>query len=451
MMDDDPLDPPLERSSLKAQPATTEADTYEPSNTKDDAPRDTSVALPTPRASSPQRRWRRASLISLLLLLIAALFLIPDQNRAALLRTLSFPTAAPDAPIQSGNDTFLWEHAVPWGRLLIDGKPGPALVGAGLSDDPVPQTHAPFRLPRGRHTLEYDAALFPTLRCTVSVPYSPDDTCPLGTEGVPPGPDRLARLLDLQATVNRLSTHERQALVATAQERLTALAAGLPLGSLMVGDHYRDATGQVTQASTAMQLAAQFPLDNNPNRFGGLACVTICAMTSVVDPVSTTDWILTVAVKLTWRYTTTDGGTILADGSAGEGDASSQPIPLQARWSAGDWQIDLPTAGAGQADPITCPTGAFYRTGLTLPDSAFVWTIGATLPEQGCLFAGSVIDRTTGRPSGPLGLVLYRAGVLLAVNGQAHTWFPTLPLASAHERALANAVAPTTIPTALAR
>jgi hypothetical protein len=41
--------------------------------------------------------------------------------------------------------------------------------------------------------------------------------------------------------------------------------------------------------------------------------------------------------------------------------------------------------------------------------------------------------------------------VLLAGNGQAHTWFPTLPLASAHERALANAVAPTTIPTALAR
>ncbi len=129
----------------------------------------------------------------------------------------------------------------PGGACSSTGKPGPALVGAGLSDDPVPQTHAPFRLSRGRHTLEYDAALFPTLRCIVSVPYSPDDTCPLGTEGVPAGPDRLARLLDLQATTNRLSTHERQALVATTQERLTALAAGLPLGSLTAGDHYRDA------------------------------------------------------------------------------------------------------------------------------------------------------------------------------------------------------------------
>src|SRR6516162_4976034 len=123
-MDDDPPDPPFERTSLKAAPAA-EAGRQRASEANDDAPRDTSKALPTPGASSPQRRWRRASLISLLLLLVTALFFVPTQNRAALLRTLSFPTAAPDAPIQSGNDTFLWEHAVPWGRLLIDGKPGP--------------------------------------------------------------------------------------------------------------------------------------------------------------------------------------------------------------------------------------------------------------------------------------------------------------------------------------
>jgi hypothetical protein len=443
-MDDDPLDPPLERTSLKAPPPSTEADSSLDSVTRGDAPRDTPEALPTSQASSPQRRWRRAGLISLLLLLIAALFLIPDPNRAALLHVLSFPTAAPDAPIQSGNDIFLWEHAVPWGRLLIDGKPGPALVGV-LSDDPVPQTHTPFRLSRGRHTLEYDAALFPTLRCIVSVPYSPDDTCPLGTEGVPPEPDRLARLLDLLATTNRLSTHERQALVATAQERLTALAAGLPQGSLTAGDHYRDGPGQITQASAALQVAAQFPLDNDPNRFGGTACVTICAMTSVVDPVSTTAWNLQVAVKLTWRYSTLAGETILAEGPPGEGIETSQSIPLEARWSAGDWQIDPPTASTGQADPIICPTGAFYRAGLTLPDSAFDWTSGVSLPEQGCLFVGKVVDRTTGKPGGPMALVLYRAGVLLAVNDQAHTWFPTLPQASAHERLLANAVAPTNL------
>jgi hypothetical protein len=61
------------------------------------------------------------------------------------------------------------------------------------------------------------------------------------------------------------------------------------------------------------------------------------------------------------------------------------------------------------------------------------------------------MDATTGTVSGPMALVLYRAGALTAVNEQAHQVFPGLPLASAHERALAAAVTPATIPTALAR
>ncbi len=72
-------------------------------------------------------------------------------------------------------------------------------------------------------------------------------------------------------------------------------------------------------------------------------------MTSVVDPVSTTDWILQVAVKLTWRYITPAGETILADGPAGEGDATSQTIPLHARWMR--WRLaDGPAHGERRTD-----------------------------------------------------------------------------------------------------
>ena len=259
------------------------------------------------------------------------------------------------------------------------------------------------------------------------------------------------RILDLQATVNRLSAQQRQALLTVTQARFSAWAAALPLGSLTIGDHYRDASGQVTQASTDLQVAAQFRLDNNPYRFGGSVCVTICAMTSVVDPVSTTDWILEVAVTLTWRYTTPAGKTILAAGPAGEGDPSSQTIPLRVRWSAGGWQMDLPTASGGQIDPLICPTGAYYRTSLILPAPAFAWTSGTSLPELGCLFVGSVIDVATGKPIGPLFVVLYRAGVLMTVNETARLWYRVTPFASAHERALAATVTPATFPTAPAR
>jgi hypothetical protein len=44
-----------------------------------------------------------------------------------------------------------------------------------------------------------------------------------------------------------------------------------------------------------------------------------------------------------------------------------------------------------------------------------------------------------------MALVLYRAGALIAANAEAHRAFPTLPLASTHERALAQAVAPTNL------
>ena len=41
---------------------------------------------------------------------------------------------------------------------------------------------------------------------------------------------------------------------------------------------------------------------------------------------------------------------------------------------------------------------------------------------------------------------LYRAGALIAVNPRARQILPTLPLASLHERALALAVAPASLP-----
>jgi hypothetical protein len=62
--------------------------------------------------------------------------------------------------------------------------------------------------------------------------------------------------------------------------------------------------------------------------------------------------------------------------------------------------------------------------------------------ELGCLYAGSKVDSVSGSPTGPIALVLYRAGALIAVNAQAHQIFPTVPVASDHERLLATAVAP---------
>jgi hypothetical protein len=69
-----------------------------------------------------------------------------------------------------------------------------------------------------------------------------------------------------------------------------------------------------------------------------------------------------------------------------------------------------------------------------IDDQSIPWPYVASTPDEGCVCAGSARDRFSGQPTGPIALVLYRAGVLLAVNDLAHGAVPSLPMASDHER-----------------
>lgn len=399
------------------------------------------------RRSRAQQLVRAGSAVTLLLLLVTAVLLVPAGNRDALLRLVTPPTPFPTSVPQAGDDRFLWEHSVPWGRLLIDGQPGPTVSGPAM---------ASFQLTRGRHTLEYAATSFPTLRCTVSVPFTRDDTCPLDRaldggfvgSGAP-----LTRVLDLQATIDRLSPTQTAALVAATQARLSAVASDTPSGTLAVGDHYvdaRDTLQQVTLASVAHALRPQFHLASSVDNYMGVACVTLCTRTGLGENYNAQGWALLAPVDLTWRYYTVDGGIALDTGPSGPAGAQrSMLIPVVATLRQGSWQVDAPVYGL-QSDPVVCVTGQHYREVLQLTpgqtaidDQNFPWSYAAEATEQGCLYAGAARDRFSGKLLSPIALVLYRAGVLLAVNAMAHEVYPSLPMASAHERALANAVAPT--------
>ncbi len=111
----------------------------------------------------------------------------------------------------------------------IDGKAGPDVRGWALHAAVLHEPQgAAFHLTPGRHTLEYRAAPFPTLKCIVSVPASSADTCPLDqADSLPPMSDwsikPKTRLLDLQATIDRLPATQAQALVAATQAQLASL------------------------------------------------------------------------------------------------------------------------------------------------------------------------------------------------------------------------------------
>jgi hypothetical protein len=345
----------------------------------------------------------------------------------------------------------LWEHAVPWGQLFVDGQPGPDVRGSAIQGDAqgIPQG-AVFHLARGRHFLEYRAYPFPPLACRLSVPAARDDTCPVAHAVdfsflVPDAP--ATRLLDLQATIDRLPTAYLDALLATTQTYLTSLSSALPQGTLAVGDHYLDRAGQITQARSALRIQAQFRLDTSGVQYDGVNCVTLCAATDIFGASSAHGWTVLAPVALTWRYATPAGQVAISNGPAlAPGAVPYNVIPLQVSWNGGDWQAPPAVLGASETDPVICPTGAHA---LTIAEASgagrpYQWPVAISTAELGCLLAGGDMDLTTGKPTGPL--VLYRAGALIAVNDLAQRLLPTLPPASAHERALALVVAPATLP-----
>src|SRR5262245_4907103 len=162
------------------------------------------------RRTASQRALKIGSIIALMSMVASLLFLSQSGSRASLLSLLDRltprPTPAPTF-FPRGDDAFMWEHMVPWGQLLIDGKAGRDVRGwameAVVSLDP---RGAGFHLTRGRHALEYRAEPFSTLTCAVSVPPSATDTCPLTPlPSIPPewNVKPKTRVLDLQATMDR--------------------------------------------------------------------------------------------------------------------------------------------------------------------------------------------------------------------------------------------------------
>jgi hypothetical protein len=452
----------LEVSALESSPSQTTGDAIAPSDSNSAHPatpptRQVSLA-PRTRA---QRVWRTGSIVAILTAFLLTALLLPSGNREAVLSRLTPPTPTTTPVPQPSDDAFLWEHSVPWGQLLIDGKPGPIVSGSALGQEGkrFPEEVA-FYLGRGPHTIEYHADGFPTVRCRVTVPYSRDDTCPLDRQ-VNYGDMPLLRVLDLQATIDRLSPNETKALIQATQEQLVTVASALPAGTLRVGDHYMDAQGQVRQVTSTeapLTMTPQFHLTTSVTTNDGVTCVTLCTGTAFGIPYSAKGWSLLAPVQLRWRYTRADGQTLLDEGPSALLPAVRSVLVhvLASSPAAGRWRIEVqqwPLLPDGQqTDPVLCLTADAYRQFVEVTsdqgmigDGRVQWPYEASTPELGCLLAGSETNETdpnAGKPSGPMALLLYRAGALLTVNDQARKWYPMLPQANAHERALANAVAP---------
>jgi hypothetical protein len=414
----------------------------------------------------PHQKGRIVGVIGLVAVLAASLAVLTTTSASAWLRQHAdqmlhrvqtptehafHPTPTPPRNIIPHPDRFYWEHAVPWGSLLVDGQPGPnlaTLTAPAGATPPVPS----FTLATGHHTIEYRVQLFPTLDCTVSVPSASGDTCPLASaaDGATVSTIDGSRILDLSAIPGQLSAQDESALQSVAQ---TALDAPITAAQMSTGDHYLDGTGALKTMSASAQSWVEYRINTDASAATAdklASCVTICDLAGVIAAPADSFWHLTAHVIVSWRYQLAGQNSAFLDGAPASVnvDDAHLLVPLEVQWQGGKWSVQVP-ALAVQGDSLPCEVAQHQRdrTVASSPSLArwqnVAWgTVPAPQPANGCLLIGGKSTASKGPLTGAAPLLLYRCGVLLTANAEAKQAFPMLPVATTAEQSLAHSLAP---------
>lgn len=422
-----------------------------PANVELERERPEAAELPRRRLSRAAKLRRAATTLAAVALAVAILAVTLPHSGTTLRGLLGIPTPVPTATPTPGAGTFLLWDNVPWGTLLVNGHA--PQIAAPRYDSPGGPFAPTFALAPGRYTIEYRAAPFPTLRCMVSVPAAPSDTCPLLVAGSPQDigrPFAAARVLDLEARPERLSG---TALAVLEQAVVAGLDASTPPETLAVGDHYRGADGQVHTASQPLQAALNVTLNQDPTDLlpgDSGPCMTVCFSNQGFFPVVDQGfWTIATHAILAWRITRPDGTVVVANAPAAPVAHDAHLLArVSLRWD-GLWKL-APSFGT-QLDPcvVAGVTAIDVLAAATRGQGSLDFQQGlepSPIANGDCVVVETKLTSGSTTGAGTQGWVLYRCGALVAANDLAHQLFPALPLASAHEQALAQRIA-ATVPT----
>lgn len=408
-------------------------------------PREAGRAQPAPSGGGPSRRQVVGAVVTVALVALVLTALLSGTLGSGGMPFGLFPTPVPTATLADGADTFYLTNGVPWGRLLADGKP--------INVTYTQQAPAFFRLPIGRHTLEYDAPPFPRLTCVASVPGAGADTCAIFTP--PQSPDSsiygaAARGLNLEATLNRLPPDELNALITATARSLTA-----PVGATTVpaGSRYQGASGRLTVTNEPLRAQLFYLLNTDASATGivgldGQKCVSLCDFSwdgGSPDSGASGFWGIGANIAPILRYTSASGASFDLPAIPALPDAPrTSMIFLRVTWQ-GAWQVAPDLNGGGPAGGDAGCSIAMRALGQNLAfdnggngDSA-TQALAAN-PANGCLLVFQIMDQS-GQPAGKPLRFLYRFGLVLAANSAAHRLMPALPVAIGDEAALARQLA----------
>ncbi len=382
----------------------------------------------TPRLT-PRGKLTRAGL-AVIAVVFACVFLI---TTSAPVRT-ELNSVVAGSPLArhatAGAETIYFEHGVPWGSLLLDGHP----VHQSNS-----QLFGSLQVGKGHHSLTYSDPPFLTLHCHFDVPLANTDTCPL--EMAPPSTSAsssiFVRIVNLGATPDRLPPGSFNQLVNATDGALRAMSSST---LVLPGSSYLDALGKAQVATQPMMATLRFRINTDPAVVapylpGQRLCSQICFLGD--NSRAPGMWGLLALSQVSWTYVVPDGQTVATNAPVGPpGNGSTALVTMNVTWDGAWHAVAQPLADQFGASPI-CDIA---QTILPLAEpqhgtepSYTQRQLPAMNAADGCLIETQV--NTPGFTGGPA-YVLYRFGVLLAVNAEAHALYPSLPSAGSYERGL---------------
>lgn len=392
----------------------------------------------TPRRNTRTRLLGTLGAACALLVALAVLASTVPQARDTLRGIIYGPTATPTATLALGEPIVFFEHMVPWGTLKINGKQVTVLDLANPSSAPSDGSSISFTtiLPRGRNTIAYDAAPWPSLRCVLMVPIAAGkNTCPL----VQPSQDQhthvigASRLVDLGATVDNLPPDTLASLKSTVTHLFNESSAP---ATVQPGEQYLTDDGTLATANQPL-LATLFR-----KVLDGL-CGGICQADGE-SPSRPDLWPVNVVVEDGYTYTTTDGTVIAANAPLEPQKLRQSSMPVDQYtvtvslyWNAG-WQA---TVDAPYTTPLSCEAANYWLSGAyggtIVPQMTAQWA--AANPADGCVPRVQLIN-TSNHTQGPPMYLLYRFGQMFVVNQLAASYFTGMPFANAYAEALAQQI-----------
>ncbi len=383
----------------------------------------------TPRQArrSTIERWLRSrpgrlalSAITLLLVLGALVGMLaqsnPDPIDAARI-ALGYTAPTPTPIIPPGGDAFGRVNAVPWGVLRIDGR-----ATTIVSLVPLGQG---FNLARGVHHLVYQARYFTTLQCVISVPQSFSDTCPLANSAGTAG-DTFQRILDFQDTPAKMRSDQYKLLMGGVKAFLSGYSAST---AIHPGERYINQLGQIETAQTAMSFTMGLKLvqqQSAPN------CPWLCP-TMADGTIDTNAWFLDAQVDPTWTITDATGRSFSPPLTPDL--AATDAVTVAVVLDGTAWKVSSQDQSAlDSITPGVAMEAMTAKYGNIQNGAGWGAGSGANAAD------GAVVIIQTSA-SGSRAILLWRFGLFYTANTEAARLFPTLPLASKQEQALAQTMA----------